>query len=328
MTSDALRAVLDADFPAAQRGEHDAFGRLVQATQRMVSSVALAVTRDVSVSDDIAQEAFLIAWQRIGVMRHPDSFLPWLRQVARNKAIDHVRRARYQEVAVDASDRRMTAIIDAGVGPEETVGREEERALLARALDEIPDASREVLLLFYREGQSSRNVATLLGLSDAAVRKRLQRARESLQAELLAAVAAAAERSSPGVAFTAAVASALAVGPGTASAGGVVATSSAGKWLMVGLGSAFAACMLMLAAVAWEVRGYLRQARTPAEHRALLLHGTAYAALMISFVLVLVWSKAAHWSFSTTLLVSFCYSLAIVLFAVQRTRVTRRHRPL
>jgi len=327
MTSDALQSILDTDFPAARRGEPDAFARLVRATQRMVATVALAVTRDVPASEDIAQETFLIAWQRIGAMQNADSFLPWLRQVARNRAIDHVRRARYQEIALDTSDDRLAAAISSSAGPEESLRDSEEHALLMRALDEIPDGSREVLLLFYREGQSSRNVAALLGLSDAAVRKRLQRARDSLQAELLAAVGKVADRTAPGLAFTTAVASTLAASPGVASAGGAVAAGSVGKWVFGALGGAFAAVGLVLAAVAWEVRGFLRHARSPQEHRALLLHGIAYAVLMASFVLMLVWSKVDRWEFSTTLMLSFCYSLAIVLLAIRRVRIQHRHRP-
>lgn len=106
MTTAALDAILEADFPAAQRGDHDAFARLVRATQRMVASVALAVTRDVPPSEDIVQETYLIAWQKLAAMSHRDSFLPWLRQVARNRTIDQVRKRRYAEILMEDSDQR------------------------------------------------------------------------------------------------------------------------------------------------------------------------------------------------------------------------------
>lgn len=75
MTS-TLSATLEADFTAARRGDHDAFARLVRATQRMVASIALAVTRDLQLSEDIAQETYIKAWQKLGGMSHHDSFLP------------------------------------------------------------------------------------------------------------------------------------------------------------------------------------------------------------------------------------------------------------
>ncbi len=327
MTTAALQALLDSDFTAAQSGDVAAFTRLVQGTQRMVTSVALAVTRDVSLSEDIAQETFLSAWRRLGAMQHAESLLPWLRQVARNRAIDHVRRARYQEVVVDSSDQRLAAAIALDVEPDVALSHEQERALLARALDDIPDASREVLLLFYREGQSSQSVATLLGMSDSAVRKRLQRARESLQGSLLAVVAGVADRSAPGIAFTATVTSALSASPQVASAAGAFATGTAGKWLLGSLGGIFAALTLVLAAVAWEVRGFVRKARNPLERQALLRNGIVYASLMSSYVVMLWVSKHWNWEFSTLLSVAICYSAAIILLAVQRVRIQRRHRP-
>lgn len=326
MTTAALDAILDSDFPAAQRGDHDAFARLVRATQRMVASVALATTRDVQLSEDIAQETFLIAWQKLGAMSHRDSFMPWLRQVARNRAIDQIRKRRYTEIPLDDKDPR-TAGMAGDSDPDDAHRRAEQRDLLARALDEIPESSREVLLLFYREGQSSRKVAELLGMTDAAVRKRLQRARDGLHAELLQAVGDAALRSAPGIAFTSSVLAPLAVGPGVAHATGAAAAGSAGKWLLGSVGSIVAALGLVLAAVAFEVRIYLRKARNPVEYRSLLLHGVVYAALMASYVGILFWSKHAEWSFTTTLLVAVGYSFAIFWLTLRRIRIQRRHRP-
>ncbi len=326
MTTAALDALLESDFPAAQRGDHDAFARLVRATQRMVASVALAITRDVPLSEDIAQETFLIAWQKLGAMSHRDSFMPWLRQVARNRAIDQVRKRRYAEIPLDDNDPRSAAMADSS-DPDDAHRRAEQRELLARALDEIPEGSREVLLLFYREGQSSRKVAELLGMSDGAVRKRLQRARDGLHAELLQAVGDAALRSAPGIAFTWAVLAPLAAGPGVAHATGAAAAGSAGKWLLGTLGSVVAALGVVLAAVTFEVRLYLKKARNPVEYRSLLLHGIVYAALMASYVGMLSWAKHADWSRTTTMLVAAVYSLAIFWLAIRRIQIQRRHRP-
>ena len=324
MTSSTLTSTLETDFLAARRGDQEAFARLVRATQRMVASVALAVTRDIQLSEDIAQETYLKAWHKLAAMNNPDSFLPWLRQVTRNQAIDHVRRRRHQEVAIGETDARMIHAVHHGAGPEASLQGIEQSALLARALDEIPDESREVLLLFYREGQSSRQVADLLGLSDGAVRKRLQRARDALQAGLLAQVADVARHSAPGLAFTAVVAASLTSGP--AKAGAVTATATATKWVLGAIGSAAAAVAVVLAAVVWEVRHYVVRARNPRERRELLRHGILYGVLMTSFVGMLVWSRHGQWTFATTLAVSALYSLAIIAMGVRRHFIHRRHR--
>lgn len=326
MTSATLNPALEADFLAARRGDQDAFARLVTATQRMVASVALAVTRDIQLSEDIAQETYLKAWHKLAAMKHPDSFLPWLRQVTRHQAIDHLRRRRHQELSLGETDARIVHAVDHGPGPEASLQDIEQSAMLARALDQIPDESREVLLLFYREGQSSRQVADLLGLTDGTVRKRLQRARDALQAGLLAQVGEVARSSAPGLAFTALVATTLTTGPAKAGAAGA-ATATAGKWVLGAIGSAIAALALVLAAVVWEVRQYVTRARNPVERRELLIHGILYGVLMASLVGMWAWSKYQQWTFATTLAVSAVYSLAIIAMGIRRHRIHRRHRP-
>ena len=85
----------------------------------------------------------------------------------------------------------------------------EEAAALAEALAALPDDTREVLTLFYREGQSVAQVAELLDLTEAAVRKRLSRARQSLRAAVLERVGETLKTSAPGAAFTAGILAAL-----------------------------------------------------------------------------------------------------------------------
>src|SRR5690606_19370097 len=131
---------------------------------------------------------------------------------------DVVRRRRHTELSVDSEDQRIASAADTAATPAEQLEHAQQQALLMQALDAIPDASRDVLLLFYREGQSSRSVAALLGMSDAAVRKRLQRARDALHVEMLETVGKVASASAPGLVFTATVTSALALAPGSASA--------------------------------------------------------------------------------------------------------------
>ncbi len=118
---------------------------------------------------------------------------------------------------------------------------EDERAA-AELISALPEDSREILLLYYREGQRSQQVAALLGLSDAAVRKRLSRARATVRAQMLKRFGEFARSSAPGSAFAAVVSSALMLAaPGAASAaiiatGAGVAGTSAGKLGVGGLG--------------------------------------------------------------------------------------------
>ena len=332
MTPDLLETLIARDLPAAQRGDTVAYGRLVGATQRMVASVALAVTRDVHTSEDIAQETFLSAWQRIGQLGNPQSFLPWLRQVARNRAIDHVRAQRYRETPVDPLDT-LAAVAASQHGPAEQFVSDEQARQLAEALDEIPETSRDVLLLYYREGEDTREVAALLGITDAAVRKRLQRGRDSLRAEWLRRFADAARNTAPGVAFASAVGAAVAsVAPATATAAAASAGLGAGKLglggksLLAVLGAAAAAIGLVLGAVWLETRYYLRRARTEAVRRAIRHNGLLYAALMGTYIALLAWARHAHWSNERIVGMGVAFSVLIVLVTLERRRHMRRAR--
>lgn len=319
----AMTLVGNADFLAAQRGDKSAFARLVLSTQKAVATIALAVTRDVQLSEDIAQNAYTKAWQRLPSMQNPESFLPWLREVTRNEAIDNVRRRRLQEFALGMDDPRITDAAAQGPEPDSWLHDRQRAEQLARALDAVPEDSREVLLLFYREGKSSRHVAALLGLSDGAVRKRLQRARDALQSEWLAQVAEVSRHSAPGLAFATLVVGSL--GPRDAAAA-TLASSTAGKWALGAVGSVLAALAVVLGAVWIDVRLAMRRARNPAERRELLRHGIVYAAVMASFIGMLFWSKHGDWSQARLLVVSGLYSLVIIGLGVARAGIHRRNR--
>lgn len=335
MTPDILNTLIERDLPAARNGDAVAYGRLVSATQRMVASVAMAITRDLQASEDIAQDTFLTAWQRIGQLGSTSSFLPWLRQVARNRAIDHVRAGRYRETPVDPMDYLAEVAGDPQHGPAETFAREHEAKQLADALDEIPETSRDVLLLYYREGERSQSVAALLGISDAAVRKRLQRGRDSLRAELLKRFADAARSSAPGVAFTATIGTAIAMSvPATAAAAvagtGAAKTGAAGFAAKVSLGTLsglLAAAGLVLGTAWWEMRCFLRRARSAAERRSLVHNAIVYGALVVSYVLVLAWGVFDGWSVGQVMATAFGVTLVHLLLGFERRRHQRRHAP-
>src|SRR5215469_15462143 len=81
-----MQAELETLVLAAAAGDTQAYGRLIDRTSSLVSSIAVATVGDLELSRDIAQEVFLCVWRDLKKLRNPSSFLPWLRQVARNRA--------------------------------------------------------------------------------------------------------------------------------------------------------------------------------------------------------------------------------------------------
>ena len=79
------------DVAAAQTGDINAFERLVLRCQRSVSSIALAIVKDLDASEDITQQVFIHIWQQLNTLQNPASFLPWVRQITRYRAFNYLR---------------------------------------------------------------------------------------------------------------------------------------------------------------------------------------------------------------------------------------------
>ncbi|HVK51230.1 MAG TPA: sigma-70 family RNA polymerase sigma factor [Pseudoxanthomonas sp.] len=291
MTTATLELTLRQEFPAAQRGDRDAYGRIVLACQNAITAIALAITRDVQASEDIAQEAFLKAWKHLGSLKNPDSLLPWLRQITRNLARDHLRSAQYRPLSGESAEVAISLAADTAPTPAELLLRTEQEQVAADIISALPEDSRELLLLFYRESQSSQQVAHLLGLTDAAVRKRLSRARGTVREELMKHFSDFARSSAPSAAFASVVVGALAMAaPPTAAAAVLSAgTAVASKGVLKVLGASFGAVAFGLVAgigsVWYGIRKYLRDPLDEQERRALLRYGAANTLLILAFVI-------------------------------------------
>ena len=199
------------DVLAAQQGDIAAYQRLIHRCRQMVCSIALAIVKDLDRSEDIAQQVFIHVWQQLPQLREASSFLPWVRQITRYQAFHGLRdqKAR-RELDGDDAETVLAEFIDPDASPELWHGRAEQSQLLQQFLDALPAESREILLLFYREEQSSSQVAALLGISEANVRKKLQRVRESLKEQWLSRYGQLILSTAPGLGFSATLTAALA----------------------------------------------------------------------------------------------------------------------
>ncbi|GMV92519.1 MAG: hypothetical protein AMXMBFR82_22970 [Candidatus Hydrogenedentota bacterium] len=158
-------------------GHHEQFGTLVQRYLPVVQAIARARTSNPSDVDDVTQETFVLAFQRLDQLRERKKFGAWLGTIARNVA--HSAQRRIQKDAALAASLSDEEPVEPDV-----VSREARRAVREQ-IDALASEDREVLLLKYFAGKRSREIASILGLSDAAVRKRLQRAREALGERVL-----------------------------------------------------------------------------------------------------------------------------------------------
>lgn len=169
---DALRQAEVRLVQAAQGGDRTAFGELYAQYTRMVHGVLLARVPRLEV-DDLVQDVFLQAMQRLPGLRDPQAFGGWLAAIARNRATDHLRRApRIAELPAD-----LPAL----------EAREGDRADALAVLDiirSLSDAYKETLVLRLVEGMTGPEIAVRTGLTPASVRVNLHRGMKQLRERL------------------------------------------------------------------------------------------------------------------------------------------------
>lgn len=252
-----------------QRGDQEAYGQLVARHQAAVCAVAYSLVGDVARSEDVAQEAFITAWQHLAELRDAGRFKPWLCGIARNMALALLRSHRKCR-SLDTADMSTMQ-----PSPEDQAVSNEELALVWNTLESLPQTYREPLVLFYREELSVARVAEALELSIDAVKQRLSRGREMLRDEIAAKVEKVLRRTGPGTVFTLAVLGALpGIGAATASAAAIgaaskIATPLAAASIKAGLASGLLAAIDVVSAplVAWMAwRNYRYHRERPLEH--------------------------------------------------------------
>jgi RNA polymerase sigma-70 factor (ECF subfamily) len=155
---------------SAQSGDGDAFAQLYQRFTRMVHGVVLARIARTEV-DDVVQDVFMAAYQRLGELREPAAFGGWLAAIARNRAADHRRRLVAVHPVVEAA------------APARTHEHVEALAILD-TIRSLPDAYSETLVLRLVEGMTGAEIAERTGLTPGSVRVNLHRGMKLLREKL------------------------------------------------------------------------------------------------------------------------------------------------
>ena len=174
-----------------QRGQTELFYELVRPYERRVYAAAMAILRNETDAEDAAQEAMLKAFGNIGKFRAESRFSTWLIQITVNEALMRRRRERTRmtEAIDDQRDDGGESIprdfADWREIPSEVLERKEVRQKLAEALSSLDRKYREVFVLRDMEQLNIQETAEVLGISVAAVKTRLLRARLRLR-DLLA----------------------------------------------------------------------------------------------------------------------------------------------
>ena len=174
----------------AKEGDQGAFERLVMDNQNRVYSLALRLCGDREAAADLAQEAFIKAWQGLGSFQGESSFATWVYRLATNLCIYFLRMKTRREgvepsVSLDDSDSGWAEPADRESDPQLVLERSERGRALARGLASLPGWQRQVLVLRELSGLSYQEISQALDVDLGTVKSRIARARLSLRKILL-----------------------------------------------------------------------------------------------------------------------------------------------
>ena len=165
----------------ARRGDGDAFELLVRRHLRAAYLTAVAIVHEPADADDVCQDAFIAALERLEDCRKPDRFLAWLLQIVRNRAHSF---HRYRQVRDARPLDSVAGQADAASDPERDAERSELRARLSEEMKSLSDVQRQIVLLHDLEGWRHREIAELLAMPVGTVRAHLSYARRTLRERL------------------------------------------------------------------------------------------------------------------------------------------------
>jgi RNA polymerase sigma-70 factor (ECF subfamily) len=169
----------------AKGGDTAAFAVMIRRYQNLVYATAFQILKDPALTEDVAQEAFVTAFQSLQDLRTESSFPPWLRKIARNLAL-----------ASRKEQGRFGALEEAGVlqslpanaGPEaerEQCEADAFRDEVRRIVSSLSDTLRFPVLLCHVDDLSTRDAARFLGITEGALRKRLHDGKKKLQERII-----------------------------------------------------------------------------------------------------------------------------------------------
>jgi RNA polymerase sigma-70 factor, ECF subfamily len=175
----------------AQSGDTSAFNELIQQYEKAVFNFAYRLTSHYDDANDIAQDAFIRAFSAIHSFRGDASFTTWLFRITTNVFLDERKKRKAHPVQsldefVQHEESNLTRQVeDHAPGPEELTTDKERLAVLNRAIHQLPEYQRSMVVMYHLEQKAYEEIAEIMEVPIGTVKSRLNRARIALK-ELLA----------------------------------------------------------------------------------------------------------------------------------------------
>lgn len=161
-----------------KKGDRKAQYEIYKQYAKAMYHVALRITADTLEAEDVLQEAFLVAFDKIASYRNEASFGAWLKKIVVNAALNQVRKRRYQFSEIEDDGNYEDS------SPKETMVEEEinyQAAQIRKAIESLPHGFRIVFTLYLLEGYDHAEIAEILGISVSTSKSQYNRAKKKLQ---------------------------------------------------------------------------------------------------------------------------------------------------
>ena len=158
----------------ALQSDPESFGELCRRYYDSLLAAAGSILPDHHLAEDAAQEALAAACRQLPKLKKPERFGPWVAAICRNIAKDMLRR-----------QLRLHEPVETGAGNEPDCGQDERKAILEKALQQLPQHLREAIFLRYYNEMSYGQMAKVLGATQQVIDGRLRRAKKKIAAYLM-----------------------------------------------------------------------------------------------------------------------------------------------
>ncbi len=169
-------------------GESTAFNTLFQKYQKSIHAIAWQKVGDYHVAEEITQDVFLQAYEKLSTLKDPNKFSRWIYIIAKRRCANWLQREKNTMQSLEATD---TAILDKSAyvnyiaEQREKAATEHRREVVNMLLEKLPERERKVITLYYLGEMTSEAISKFLGVSVNTIKSRLRRARQRLQEEEL-----------------------------------------------------------------------------------------------------------------------------------------------
>ena len=173
---------------AVLSGDDSAFDILVEKYQKSIHALAWRKTGDYHYAEEITQDTFLRAYQKLSTLRNPNQFLRWLYVIADRVCLNWLRKQKPARQLQSLEDTPMEEVAESAYASHvleqrETEATEHRLEIVKKLLDKLPESEYLVVTLYYLDEMTMKEIGKFLGVSAEAIRTRLSRARKRLREE-------------------------------------------------------------------------------------------------------------------------------------------------